>query len=38
MEKKLGYMEFLPVEELAPAELDTIVGGISITVVGANGR
>lgn len=38
MEKKLGFNEVLPIEELAPAELDAIVGGSSIKVVGAKGN
>lgn len=39
MEKKLSFNEVLPMEELAPVELNAIVGGTSdIKVVGANGH
>lgn len=38
MEKKLGFDEVLPVEELAPAELDAIVGGKGVKIAGANGH
>lgn len=38
MEKKLSFNEVLPMEELAPVELNAIVGGTKdIKVVGANG-
>ena len=35
MEKKLSFNEVLPMEELAPVELDAIVGGNAIKIVGA---
>ena len=38
MEKKLSFNEVLPMEELAPVELDAIVGGNAIKIVGTNGR
>ena len=38
MEKKLGFNEVLPMEELAPVELDAIVGGNAIKIVGTNGH
>ncbi|MEE0149650.1 MAG: hypothetical protein UEL26_15625 [Segatella copri] len=38
MEKKLGFNEVLPMEELAPVELDAIVGGNAIKIVGAKGK
>jgi len=37
MEKKLSFYEVLPMEELAPVELDAIVGGTAIKIVGAKG-
>lgn len=38
MEKKLSFNEVLPVEELAPVELDAIVGGnTGIKIVGTKG-
>lgn len=37
MEKKLSFNEVLPMEELAPVELDAIVGGNAIKIVGAKG-
>lgn len=36
MEKKLSFNEVLPMEELAPVELDAIVGGNAIKIVGTN--
>lgn len=38
MEKKLSFNEVLPMEELAPVELDAIVGGNAIKIVGTNGH
>jgi hypothetical protein len=39
MEKKLSFNEVIPVEELAPVELDAIVGGANaIKIVGTNGH
>ena len=39
MEKKLSFNEVLPMEELAPVELNAIVGGTNaIKIVGANGH
>lgn len=38
MEKKLSFDEVLPMEELAPVELDAIVGGNALKLVGANGH
>lgn len=37
MEKKLSFNEVLPMEELAPVELDAIVGGNAIKIIGAKG-
>lgn len=37
MEKKLSFNEVLPMEELAPVELDAIVGGNAIKIVGTIG-
>ena len=37
MEKKLSFNEVLPMEELAPVELDAIVGGNAIKIVGTKG-
>ena len=38
MEKKLSFNKFFPMEELAPVELDAIVGGNAIKIVGTNGH
>ena len=38
MEKKLSSNEVLPMEELAPVELDAIVGGNAIKIVGTYGH
>lgn len=38
MEKKLSFNEVLPMEELAPVELDAIVGGNAIKIVGTYGH
>lgn len=38
MEKKLSFNEVLPMEELAPVELDAIVGGNAIKIVGTYGN
>ena len=36
MEKKLSFNEVLPMEELAPVELDAIVCGNAIKIVGTH--
>lgn len=38
MEKKLSFNEVLPMDELAPVELDAIVGGNAIKIVGTYGH